>query len=64
MKRIRLTIAYDGTAFHGFQLQPGQRSVEGELNRALSELTGEDIAVIGASRTDSCVHALGNAAVF
>ena len=64
MKRIRLTIAYDGTAFHGFQLQPGQRSVEGELNRALSELTGEDIAVIGASRTDSGVHALGNAAVF
>ena len=64
MKRIRLTIAYDGTAFHGFQFQPGQRSVEGELNRALSELTGEDIAVIGASRTDSGVHALGNAAVF
>ena len=64
MKRIRLIIAYDGTAFHGFQIQPGERTVEGELNRALSELTGETVEVIGASRTDSGVHALGNAAVF
>ena len=64
MRRIRLTIAYDGTEFCGFQVQPGQRTVEGELNRALSELTGEQVTVIGASRTDSGVHALGNAAVF
>ncbi len=64
MRRIRITIAYDGTDFCGFQLQPEVRTVEGELNRALSELTGEEIRVIGASRTDSGVHALGNAAVF
>ncbi|MDO4960283.1 MAG: tRNA pseudouridine(38-40) synthase TruA [Eubacteriales bacterium] len=64
MRRIRLTIAYDGTAFCGFQVQPDARTVEGELNRALSELTGENITVIGASRTDSGVHALGNIAVF
>ena len=53
MKRIRLIIAYDGTAFHGFQVQPGERTVEGELNRALSELTGETVEVIGASRLTS-----------
>lgn len=64
MKRIRLTIAYDGTDYAGFQVQPGLKTIEGELNRALSELTGTRTAVIGASRTDSGVHALGNAAVF
>ncbi len=64
MKRIRLRVAYDGTDYCGFQLQPEKPTVEGELNRALSELTGEDIYVIGASRTDSGVHAMGNAAVF
>lgn len=64
MRRIRLTAAYDGTDFCGFQIQPEQRTVEGELNRALSELTGEGISVIGASRTDSGVHAEGNVAVF
>ncbi len=64
MKRIKLIIAYDGTAYCGWQLQPGQPTVEGELNRALSQLLREEIAVIGASRTDSGVHALGNVAVF
>ena len=64
MKRILLTIAYDGTDFCGFQLQPALRTVEGELNAAVTRLTGVETAVIGASRTDSGVHALGNAAVF
>jgi len=64
MKRIRLTVAYDGTGYCGFQLQPGKPTVEGALNAALSELTGEEITVTGASRTDSGVHALGNVAVF
>lgn len=64
MRRIRLTIAYDGTAYCGFQLQPELPTVEGELNRALRELTGENITVIGASRTDSGVHAYGNVVVF
>lgn len=64
MKRIKLVIAYDGTAYCGWQLQPGQPTIEAELNKALSELLGEEIAVIGASRTDSGVHALGNVAVF
>lgn len=63
-KRICLTVAYDGTAYSGFQVQKNGRTIEGELNRALTELTGEDIRVIGASRTDAGVHGLCNRAVF
>lgn len=64
MKRMKLVVAYDGTAYSGWQLQPGVRTIEGELNRCLSELLSEEIQVIGASRTDSGVHALCNVAVF
>ncbi len=64
LKRVRLTVAYDGTAYHGWQIQKNGITIESELNRCLSELLGEDIMVIGASRTDSGVHALGNVAVF
>ena len=64
MKRVKLVVAYDGTAYHGWQIQPGARTIEGELNRTLSELLQEKIQVIGASRTDSGVHALCNVAVF
>lgn len=63
-KRVRLTVAYDGTNYHGWQVQPNGITIESELNRVLSELFQEDIQVIGASRTDSGVHALGNIAVF
>ena len=63
-KRIFLRVAYDGTDFHGWQVQPNARSVEGELNKAIYEMTGEEIAVIGASRTDAGVHGMGNVAVF
>ncbi|HJB06420.1 MAG TPA: tRNA pseudouridine(38-40) synthase TruA [Candidatus Enterocloster faecavium] len=64
MRRIRLTVAYDGTNYHGWQIQPGVVTIESVLNEALTELFGEEIAVIGASRTDSGVHARGNVAVF
>lgn len=64
MKRIMLTVAYDGTSYHGWQVQQNGETIEGVLNRCLSELLQEDIEVIGASRTDSGVHALGNVAVF
>lgn len=64
MKRIKITVAYDGTLYHGWQIQPNAVTIEGELNRCLSELTGENIEVIGGSRTDAGVHALGNVAVF
>ena len=64
MKRVLLVVAYDGTNYHGWQVQPSAVTIESELNRAIQELTGEDIAVIGASRTDAGVHAMGNVAVF
>lgn len=64
MKRVKLIVAYDGTAYHGWQLQPREVTMEEVLNRAITALTGEDIQVIGASRTDAGVHALGNVAVF
>ena len=63
-KRVRLTVAYDGTNYHGWQVQNNGITIESELNRCLSDLLKEDIQVIGASRTDSGVHALGNIAVF
>lgn len=63
-RRILLRVAYDGTGYHGWQVQPNARTIEGELNRVLTQLTGEEIQVIGASRTDAGVHALGNVAVF
>lgn len=59
-----MTVAYDGTGYHGWQIQDNGNTIEAELNRALSELFGEKIQVIGASRTDAGVHALGNIAVF
>ena len=64
MRRIKLIVAYDGTDYCGWQIQPNGITVEEVLNRKLSELTGENITVIGASRTDSGVHAQGNVAVF
>mgnify|MGYP002596494617 FL=1 len=64
MKRLKLTVAYDGTNYCGWQIQPNGITIEEKLNKALNRLTGEDIRVIGASRTDSGVHALGNVAVF
>ena len=64
MKRVKLTIAYDGTNYCGWQIQPNGITVEEVVNRELSRLLKEDIHVIGASRTDSGVHALGNVAVF
>ncbi|MDO4488345.1 MAG: tRNA pseudouridine(38-40) synthase TruA [Eubacteriales bacterium] len=64
MRRIKLTVAYDGTDFCGFQVQPGLRTVEGVLYDALKTLTGEELDLIGASRTDSGVHSYGNTVVF
>jgi len=63
-KRVMLTVAYDGTNYNGWQVQPNGVTIEGVLNQCLSELLQEDIVVIGASRTDAGVHALCNVAVF
>ena len=64
MKRIMLTVAYDGTDYHGWQYQNNGKTIEGELNKALSSLLQKNIEVIGASRTDAGVHAMCNVAVF
>lgn len=64
MKRIKLIISYDGTNYCGWQVQNNGITVEQVINEKLSELLGEKVLVIGASRTDSGVHALGNVAVF
>lgn len=64
MKRVKLIVAYDGTNYCGWQIQDNGITIEEILNKALSELLREDITIIGASRTDSGVHALGNVAVF
>lgn len=64
MRRIKLEIAYDGTNYCGWQIQPNGITVEEVINKTLSEMLNEEIIVIGASRTDSGVHALANVAVF
>ncbi len=64
MKRIRLTVAYDGTGYAGWQIQPHAITIEEVLNTELSRLLNEDIHVIGASRTDSGVHAEGAVCIF
>ena len=64
MKRVCIIVAYDGTNYHGWQSQPNAVTIEQILNEQLSRLLGEDITIIGASRTDAGVHAEGNVAVF
>lgn len=63
-KRVKMVVAYDGTNYCGWQKQPNGICIEEVLNRELSKLLNEPIEVIGASRTDSGVHARGNIAVF
>ena len=62
MRRIRLRIAYDGTDFHGWQVQPGLATIQGELERILTDLEGSPVTVHGSGRTDAGVHALGQIA--
>lgn len=64
MKRVKLIVSYDGTNYCGWQIQNNGITIEEVINKALSELLNEKISVIGASRTDSGVHAMGNIAVF
>jgi tRNA pseudouridine38-40 synthase len=64
MKNIKLTIAYDGANFHGWQFQPGVSTIQGALNDAARKITQENLVVHGASRTDTGVHALGQVAHF
>ncbi len=64
VRKIKLTVQYDGSKYSGWQTQPGKRTIQGELVEALSNLVGTRIPVHGASRTDAGVSALGQAALF
>ena len=64
MRRIKLVVAYDGTDYCGWQVQPNGTSIQTVLQAAIEDLVGEKILLTGASRTDSGVHALGQVAVF
>jgi tRNA pseudouridine38-40 synthase len=64
MRRIRITISYDGTAFHGWQVQPGLPTIQGSLEQIMSEIEGKPVQVAGSGRTDAGVHALAQVAAF
>lgn len=62
--RVKMIVAYDGTNYCGWQIQPNGITIEQVLNEHLSRLLKEDIKVTGASRTDAGVHSLGNVCMF
>src|SRR5579862_7688022 len=64
MHNIKLTIAYDGTDYHGWQIQPQMRTIQGALAAVLGNIAQEPIAIHGAGRTDAGVHAWGQVASF
>jgi tRNA pseudouridine38-40 synthase len=64
VRRIKLTVQYDGSRYHGWQIQPGKRTIQGELVEVVSNLVGTRTHVHGASRTDAGVSALGQVALF
>jgi tRNA pseudouridine38-40 synthase len=64
MRTCRLTVAYDGTEFAGFQIQPGRRTIQETLEDAIGRITGERVRVDGAGRTDAGVHAAGQVVSF
>jgi tRNA pseudouridine38-40 synthase len=64
VRTLKLTLAYDGTAYAGWQVQPGQRTLQATLESALTKITGETIRVTASGRTDAGVHALGQVISF
>ena len=64
VRTFKMVLEYDGTDFHGWQVQPGDRTIQGEVENALKRLTGETVRIAGAGRTDAGVHALGQVASF
>ena len=64
MRRVKITLAYDGTGYHGWQVQPGLATIQGTLEEVLSGLEGQPVKVEGSGRTDAGVHALAQVAAF
>jgi tRNA pseudouridine38-40 synthase len=63
VRNIKLTVAYDGSEYHGWQIQPGKRTIQASLTEAIQNLIGSEVRVFGASRTDAGVSALGQVAL-
>jgi len=64
MRKIKLLIEYDGTVYHGWQIQNDETTIQGIVQKSVQRITGTTSGVLGASRTDAGVHALGQVAVF
>ena len=64
MRNIKLTIEYDGKKFNGWQKQPNKLNIQGEIENAIKEITGEEVNLIASGRTDAGVHALRTSCKF
>ena len=64
MRNIKLTIEYDGKEYNGWQKQPNKLNIQGEIERAIQNITGKQVELIGSGRTDAGVHAFGQVANF
>lgn len=64
MRNIKIIIEYDGKSFNGWQKQPDKLNIQGEIEKAIEEITGEKVDLIGSGRTDAGVHSLGQTANF
>src|SRR5579864_8244303 len=64
MRRIRIELSYDGTDYHGWQVQPDLATIQGTLEQVISQIEGAPVQVAGSGRTDAGVHALAQVAAF